>query len=311
MLVDFNYPDINWLTMTYPSRLENFHHFIESLNLVQYIKFPTRNNATLDLLFASKGLNIIKVESIDPLGTSDHSAFQFWVKLKKENFEGKKISLYKSTDWNQFRQRLEGFKWNELLEQLDVENAWTKFKQVLVNIESELVPVKLLSVRPYKKWWSPELKILVRQKRLLWTQYKRNSSTDNFLAYKSFRNKVTAEIRRKIAQVEKDLSEVGNSKQLFQYSKTKQAKESELVELKVHNETVTTELDCANALNNYFVSVFNPSNSDGKYLKIRSSQIPLLHTLEITEKDVYNQLIKLNVNKASGPDKVSPHVFNP
>ena len=81
ILGDFNLPDINWTSWS--SNAQNdvtycaFLNAFAALHLCQLISFPTRHNATLDLILAPKlpsPVVISNVTDVGPMANSDHSA---------------------------------------------------------------------------------------------------------------------------------------------------------------------------------------------------------------------------------------------
>ena len=84
ILGDFNLPDINWTSWS--SDAQNyvtncaFLDAFAALHLCQLISFPTRHNATLDLILAPKlpsPVVISNVTDAGPMANSDHSAIVF------------------------------------------------------------------------------------------------------------------------------------------------------------------------------------------------------------------------------------------
>ena len=74
LIGDFNFPGINWFELTFDRGSEQFLNCTIYNNFEQLISFPThlRGN-TLDLLFSNKPENILHIESLGNLSTSDHS----------------------------------------------------------------------------------------------------------------------------------------------------------------------------------------------------------------------------------------------
>ena len=68
-------------------------------------------------------------------------------------------------------------------------------------------------------------------------------------------------------------------------------------------QSITNDLDKANALNNQFVSVFTQENVS-TILDIPGPPYPAMDSIEITIEGIISLLTNLNPNKASGPDKI-------
>lgn len=78
--------------------------------------------------------------------------------------------------------------------------------------------------------------------------------------------------------------------------------------LSINGHTLTNLIDKANALNNYFVSVFTKEDPGGNP-KLRhelsaSRSTESINNLSITNEEVYKALCKLNPNISGGPDQI-------
>ena len=75
--------------------------------------------------------------------------------------------------------------------------------------------------------------------------------------------------------------------------------------LKTENSFTTDKFEMANALNNFFHSVFNPKNSEpSTSSSISSTSAPELSSIQLSEAEVLGVLRNLNTWKACGPDNI-------
>ena len=74
------------------------------------------------------------------------------------------------------------------------------------------------------------------------------------------------------------------------------------------SETATSDVDKANAFNSFFLKA---AQVDDANVQLPLEDIPALclDTITITETEVSDQLAALNINKAYGPDELSPRFF--
>ena len=77
--------------------------------------------------------------------------------------------------------------------------------------------------------------------------------------------------------------------------------------LKTNQGSLDTDTDKANALNDYFSSVFTRENNESFHLSCH--KYPDIPPIKVTSSGVVNLLTKLNVNKSSGPDGISPYIL--
>jgi hypothetical protein len=110
----YNFPDIDWCTWN--TRNESSNDFLECIRdnfLNQVINQPTRHrhcqeSSLLDLLLVNDNNNVVNVEYLDPLGSSDHIVIRFeyrcYFEYEKHNFEH--LNYYKG-DYESMRKELD------------------------------------------------------------------------------------------------------------------------------------------------------------------------------------------------------------
>jgi hypothetical protein len=156
---------------------------------------------------------------------------------------------------------------------------------------------------------------VIKRKRKLWSKYKRNRTQENLDNYKMSRNQVKGSIKRQISLYEQQLcsssSSASISGQLYRYLNSSRSSRDKITKLKVDNKLISEEQECATAMNNYFVTVFNPptavdpAGQSGSDMQANMK----VQTLDITFNDVYTQLSSLNVHKAGGPDLLPSYIL--
>lgn len=91
---DFNYPEIKWSNLSYPSACADFVNCISDCGLFQHVDFPTRYNNILDLIFSSDQGLIGQLWSTDFPGC-DHKLI--WFEL---NFFNWKNCVKNTLSWS-------------------------------------------------------------------------------------------------------------------------------------------------------------------------------------------------------------------
>jgi len=79
--------------------------------------------------------------------------------------------------------------------------------------------------------------------------------------------------------------------------------------LETPEETVTSAVSKAKALNNVFKSVFTIEDLSSLLLLLPDSTYPTMQNICITEAGVYKILSQLDLHKAGGPDNISACVL--
>ena len=122
--------------------------------------------------------------------------------------------------------------------------------------------------------------------------YKTTYNTDNLFA--SFTNVKLAE------------SLYENPRRFWAVVKLSSENRKNINFLKTENSFTTDKFEMANALNNFFHSVFNPKNSEPSTSSssISSSSAPELSSIRLSEAEVLGVLRNLNTRKACGPDNI-------
>lgn len=308
LLGDFNLPEINWITLNFPSNLVDFQRMINACNFKQNVLQPTRGNSILDLVMSNEYILPTNLKLLEPLGSSDHSALEFQIKSGTRKTKKREVMLFKAVNWVMLRQRLR-LNWAVILEPLKMQEAWTTFKQIVINVQSESIPVVTKRSRNLQPWWNNHLHTLIQNKRKSWSLFKTNMTTLNYQSYKTLRNQVTAVIRKSKKDFELSLISSKNREVFFKYlNKKKDSCSSKISLIKTENRTVVSEEDCAKELNNFFVSVFNPvSRSLQEENLINTDALVVgreFSSIKVEVEQVLIQLSRLKTKKTSGPDSI-------
>jgi len=145
---DFNYPGVDWsscsVTSNCSSGTTDFVQTVENCFYTQNVLHPTRGDAIglLDLILSSDPDLVSNVQIMASLGTSDHNMITFTVQHKHDVVTNDRVVRdYHKGNYDSIRNELKNVDWNHMLSS-DMEDSWSRFKQLLLELEYKYIPVK-------------------------------------------------------------------------------------------------------------------------------------------------------------------------
>lgn len=318
---DFNLPDINWRNTSVTAGPESVSSmFLECTRdcfLWQHVTKPThkrgqQNANILDLVFTNEQNMVDNIEHCAPLGKSHHDIL-IW---KLNCYTTKKSSIreiynYRRGDFDLLRRLVAEENMGDIGE-LPVQEAWVRFLHVVHTCVTRSVPTVKLDPSRTKKpaWIEEDVLRKIKEKNKAYKQYRRTSSLTDYKKYTRLRNQCRWESRKSKATFERNLARTAKEdpKEVFKYINSKLKTKSDISELETAGGTVTLDIDKANILNDFFVSVFTQENGNVPQCP-RGGEIRDIPELQISEEKVRTKLIKLKANKAAGPDDLNPRIL--
>ena len=269
---DFNYKDIDWLTIESKVDIESdtsiFLENIRDLYLTQHVTQPTRfrenqNDSCLDLIFTNEELMIDSLEYLPSLGASDHLvlSFNFVCYIPPDTTSPPKYNFFKG-DYVAMREALDGMDWNFSMD-CSTDISWENFISILNSVIDKFVPKRSHTYSYKKPWMNSVTAETIDKKRRAWIKLRNCSSDNNISAYKQSRNDATNVIRTAKFEYEKNIcSKVKDEPKLFwSYVKSKCKTRDKVCDLMKADGTLTNSgKDKAEVLNDFFVSVFTKEN---------------------------------------------------
>ena len=298
---------------------------VNDYGLSQLIHTPTRvtkrSSTIIDHIYVSCTENISDIQ-VPCLGISDHYPVAFTIGeqvcLVKNTHKLITYRSFKNFDENAFINDLESSNLS-LLKLLNDPNEIIKILYNILNSSlSKHAPLKSKRVKTNKQpaWYTDE----VKQARCLRDKYK---TVNNFDQYKIWRNKCNSIIKKSKKTVFNEaIKEKKEPKYIWQNIKNISNNDDPTVSLphslRINDINIAGKQNVADALNNHFVNIakivnkikFDPNNykSIEKYLneKLRHNyfEIDL-----ITPYEVSLIIDKLDINKASGVDRIGPRIL--
>lgn len=183
--------------------VSHFYNFIESFNLSQIIKEPTRYTNTtqtlIDIIITSDNECINEGRVINLHDVSDHCALACNInKLKSVNyFKSVTFRDFKNFDENIFFRQFHGVNWDNIYEMHDV-NCMVQFlNENLIEVFDVTAPIRTVRVtKPPAPWLTFNVKEMMKLRDKAFKKFKETRSPTHWNYYKDLKNQVNYAIRR-------------------------------------------------------------------------------------------------------------------
>lgn len=311
-------------------QLNEQNHYLKDLlsmnNLENVIQEPTRittSSATLlDVIVVSEDERILHsgIVQTDPT-ISDHSAVYVFITFSynHENSFKREVWNYKRGDYEKLNNLISSTDWS-FINDGDLDLACEGFTAQFMNLVRECVPSKIVLIRPNDKpWYDSVIRTFSRKRDRLKRKAVKSGILSDWCKYKKMRNKVNNLKKhakeRFYNNIENSLIESSstNPKQYWKLLKhfMKSNKNSEVIPpLKTTNENgdesfAFSDLDKANALNDYFVSISKLDETNASLPTFIPKTPHSLSDIQIQESEIVDIINTLITNKACGEDQIS------
>lgn len=308
---DFNYPEIDW-TLGRMSRnsplAEEFLLAYHESRLHQLIDFNTRfregtSPSLLDLCLVSDERLMSSIESLAPIGKSDHIVIRSTAQLSLEP-TAKLVSKHR----NYWKANYDSI--NQFINQWKPDEDLTHFEncqQILSQIAETHIPLQHPR-NTFKKPWITGAHIkLINHKRRLWHRYRRTNEAHDFETYKALKNETTRTIRDARRTYETRLLDQG-ARRFYQYINLSLDSRLRNFVLKDSSlQLVSQPLLVADIFANQFTGVFiqEDTTSMPQLLAANRSRTSI-ENIVFTPEKVERVLLDLKLSASPGPDDVSP-----
>ena len=315
---DFNFPAINWETLTADKAGQQFLDCIQDCYLHQYNEEPTRNNNILDLVIANEAVMIEEITTECPLGSSDHNVIKISIVAPEiEDIWKTKYLDFRNGSYKKFRKYLSQIDWDQELKTGSVDTMWTKFKKVIERGIDQYIPSRKCPKKQKPLWYNQEIAKAIKHKKKQWDKYKETRKMDHYEKYRQALKlsiKTIKQGKRKLE--EKNASNIKyDPKAFYKYAKSKMKRKECIPSIQTNSGAETrNEYETAEALNDWFGSVFTHEDT----VNIPHAQVPKIlpdmnssqtQSLFISESRVERCLRSLEPEKSQGPDGMHPRVL--
>ncbi len=311
LLGDFNLPGIDWEHLTSDSRGRPILEACTQGGLEQLVTFPThiRGNV-LDLVLTDVPEKVRSVTAAGRLGRSDHEIIMIELDTRRPaaTQEGT-VPDWGKAEWSAMRQRLDAVDWQDRLGGKTAEEAWNSFKTEIEDLIKTHVPVRQKRAAPRPPWLTTDLLRQIRLKRRLWSRYKRSPTDENLMAYKQEERRTNKRIRNAKKQVEKKMANTEDKKEFYKYMRGKTKNKAGIGPIKVDGQTLVEDGDMAEALNDYFASVFQEEDHGPAPQANPRRFRATCNWAKFRPSLVKEKIRKLKPNSAPGPDGITPRML--
>ena len=325
LLGDFNFPDINWDTISSSSPQGNlFCEFIFDHSLRQFINAPTHVAGNiLDLVLCEFSNLIIdtKVCSNEPFPglQSDHNLISISLSSKLNAISSKTSHpqyIYRKGVCDGFNQFIFSTDLSSFYESTDIEFKWLFLKSLILR-GCELYIPKMKPNRndSLPKWLNRDTKSLLRKVRLLRKKVHSSPTVNNVMSLKISEQQLSDTLTSSKLAYESKLvhdSAANDNNRIYKYIR-KITKQSSLPS-SLHFESLyeSSNLGVATIFNKFFHSVFNPSvippTVSDDCLPSHSDSISISE-IDFSVDDVFKSLHGLNSTKAMGIDNIHNYIL--
>ena len=312
---DFNLPVSKWGDPLNSHTGRDLYTNLQECDFYQCVNKPTRENNILDLIFTTTE-NLISEVNIGPVFSgSDHRLITFRMKIEASKMKAskEKVPDFRRANFNRLRTILNNSNWNKVSRESDIDKAWEAFTTELNNAVTLCVPYRNRRLPTNKpKWWNNEISKIISLKKRAYKKYSSTRSPDDKLELDRLSRETKKLIKRSKKNLEEYIAEASksNPKEFYSYVNKKKTLACSIGPLNnEENNSTSNENEMASILNNFFASVFTDEECSS-YKPLEGRMTPnVLDQITIYESDVQRAIEKIKVNKAPGPDKISPRIL--
>ena len=317
MLGDFNFPNIDWSSVnnSNSSAEAMFVDLMDSYSLEQINSVPSNvHGSVLDLVFTNSSelySSVCAYESVkdsEPIINTDHTILTFDVTIypKRNKLGNRTVFNYKKANYAMIADRLEEQDLCDVVRNCnDINQAWNKWLLSVNKVIADLVPKVSVRNNNFPPWCDAEAIHFIKKKQKLWRRAKKCNRKRVWSKLRRLRRKVKSLLKTKYDLYIRSLGDncVNNPKKFWSFFHAKSRGNSMPSTMRLDGRNLTDPLEKANGFNDYFSSVFSQG------LSVPSSAIVSddCANIYLNSKHVLAVLSKLDVNKAVGPDNISPY----
>lgn len=296
---DFNKPNINWDNPDIHS--SHLSQFCIENGMTQAINEPTRGENILDLLFCTNITLLNKCEVQEPFANSDHNSIHFEIFKEKFETENAKIRNFYNADYDNIYLGLSNISWPDTFSICaNIEDFWHVFSSVLENLINRYVPFRTNKNLHSEKHTPLDLRKLLRKKRRLWKKLKGTENPQTRTNYNTCLRNIKKFLYASRCDEENKILERIKSKSFFKFVNSHLNLKESVPVLSDNGKILASDIEKADILNKYFVSVFTPDDNILPYFQTQIKSE--LKNCIFTSETVRKALKCLKPCFSSGPD---------
>jgi hypothetical protein len=248
------------------------------------------------------------VRSLPPLGKSDHVVLSWdFVCEWSTSTSSLPFRNFAKADFNLLRSYLTNFDWSHL-HTLPIDAAFSFIQSAIISSDNLFVPKTLPSSKKHKPFPRSLVRLLSSRNKL-WSHYKESGLDEDFLIFKTIRNKCSWEIKKLKRSRESAVihASVSNPKVLFRYLNSRRSCPPSALSVKNDQGDLTTPSQAAELFKDYFSSVYSsPTNN---LSCIPSSSPCSISSVPVCPEKVLQLLSSANPFSSPGPDNIHPRIL--
>jgi hypothetical protein len=318
---DFNFPDIDWITFSWPAARDDFMNAVFDCDLYQHVRAATRKRNCLDLVFTHRQDEVANVEILPPLTPScDHNIVAFeltWNMRYSSASAVMRYPVYSASDlqWTQFESFVQCSGLEEsVINSESVDVAWCSITNCIFEGLDRFIPMRQVKRKDREKpiWASFEAWRAIKRKRNAYRRFRRcntRAAWEMFTGYAEECDRLCQMSRRSFelklaANIKTDV------KSFHAYCNRRHQPSVGCTVLKRPDGSLCDDpKECAAIFNDFFASVFTQPGAAHPFYVQPEKVPPIASSIEFTCEEVRKKLSTLDVKKASGPDCIPNLVF--
>nr|CAH7753143.1 unnamed protein product [Callosobruchus chinensis] len=298
--------DLNVNFLEHKNRMS---YCIESYNMKQLIEEPTRitdqTSSLLDPIFFSNQELNCGAGTINADHISDHRAVYCNIRVKYPKCPQKVVTFrdFSKFDKDAFNIDLFNVNWLDIVYINGIEEKITFLTEKITALFDYHAPHKTVRVtKPRAPWINSKVKKAFQKRDKALTKFKRSNTTENWNEYKVARNEALSLVRKEKSSYIQSLFERNNTSQFYKTLKSLKIQNSRATE-------VPQRLSDANAVNNYFASVYKQDDSccaeKINFYKNNKFSSDISFNMKLVDIETIVQIVSAIKSNAKGVDDVS------
>lgn len=304
---DFNFPNIDWPNLTVNPSDQEAHMFLHTcldFSLVQLITDPTRRSATtaniLDLVLTNNPEVCFDILHLQ--GLSDHEIITGYITrpFGRKKTSTKRIHCYNRANFDGINSALQSFSEDFLAHcsSRSVETNWKSLKDTLTNLVDKFVPVITIRYHKNAPWFTNRLRRLNNKKKRLYRQAVKTGLPSSWTKYRHCDHEYQSLLNTTRHHFfSHDLSTMLTNNCHRFWRVINPSSHPEIVLTNPDGDPVT-ETECAQLLNDAFVSVFTHEDTTSSPM-LQSSSVTSMPEIIINESGILALLNNLKVTTSS------------
>ncbi len=291
-----------------------------SFSLSQIVTEPTHFShsgvpSTIDLAFVSRPDYVSTCYTVPPLSNSDHRGIFISYRIprseKRPRSTQRTIWCYSLGDFDRACELLDETDWDRITSVGDIDQSWSNWQSVFLNVISTCVPRKTLPCRKHLPWISPAILKAIKRRNVLLKAFKRSGNPQKYLEYKQVRNRIVSTLRSK-KQLFFEKMQAADHKTFWKLFKVLTKKKSSIPVLRSQARLIYDDAEKANVLNRHFFENFNHqlrtcSTCPTPACAMTDSSFPEEYLCN--ESQVLSLISSLDIKKATGSDGISARML--